>query len=410
MAKNIFKKSEEKFKNQLENLTKEEIENLKKTGEMLVDFSKGKRVNIDNSITYSNNLNKFSIIIQEMIEEALTPIKEKGEIISKEFEEVVSIIESHTGKKITSFEDLTQEVQKIMNYEDLDNITIGELFKDIRNLPPVIKEALEVFSVSGIFIDANLPPAKSNINDISNRIKLSLYEERVLNGLLYLLALNSDRNIKSDKYYLGNGEARIKVNRNSTLIQPNLNINLNDLCREILNKKRISGRDKIEVNEAIENLCSKKINYTKKVKGGNFNFTGSLITKWGEGELLNKPIISIGFNPIFIADLKTKFIKRKRNLFRELDKASPKRLKNSTYFLVKYIERAMSNKSYTQQIYKENLLEVLDIKNERKARREDKLKEALEVCMKINLLEKYSIEKASQGDKFILNINPKYLS
>lgn len=391
MAKDIFKKEEISRKEQQKNLEKLQQQELKE---------------------YYKNLYKTSEDFRNSSTDLANKIKEFNDAYNLYLEELSLALEKYTGESYNKEEVLEKAVEifKKSGKEEILELELVDFLEAIKNLPPIVRETLGFFSVSGTFIDANLPPAKSNINSISNRIKLSLYEERVLNGLLYLLALNSDRNIKSDKYYLGNGEAKIKVNRNSTLIQPNLNINLNDLCREILNKKRISGRDKIEVNEAIENLCSKKINYTKKVKGGNFNFTGSLITKWGEGELLNKPIISIGFNPIFISDLKTKFIKRKRTLFRELDKASPKRLKNSTYFLVKYIERAMSNKNYTQQIYKENLLEVLDIKNERKARREDKLKEALEVCMKINLLEKYSIEKASKGDKFILNINPNYLS
>jgi len=385
-------------------------------------FKNGKRVNDDGTITYINNINRFKSIIEESLES----VKEQGAKLDEGFQEAINILEKHTKKKITTFKEFTDEIQKIKSYEDINNLTIGELFNDIKNLPPIIREALKTFPMSGHLIDAKLKTTKSEINEIIPRIELSQFEDRVVNSLIKSLYLKSDKDKKSETYYLGNGEIRIAKNGN---LIAQLIIKPQELYKEITGKKRPNGKDIKEIREALNNLSSKKypIEYRKKIdkefiveKNSQPLLSFSSLARFNEKEnskyvkgnndvFTKKEDFIISFNPIFIDQIKTKFVLFPTDLEDKISLASPKRVKTATNNLRDYLLRGFSNKKYSQQIYKNKLEDVLNISHQRKARREALLNEALEVCVKVELLENYSITTTSKGEKFIFKLNPNFV-
>ena len=385
-------------------------------------FKNGKRVNDDGTITYINNINRFKSIIEESLES----VKEQGAKLDEGFQEAINILEKHTKKKITTFKEFTDEIQKIKSYEDINNLTIGELFNDIKNLPPIIREALKNYPISGHFIDAKLRISKDNIKDIVPKIKLSQFEDKVVTGLIKSLYISSNKNRKDKDYYLGNGE--VQTSSNGNLIAQMV-INPQELYKEITRKKRPNGKDIKEIRTALENLSSKNypIEYRKKVGKEfivirdskpllNFNpiakFNKEEFSKYTKGDenlFRQKEAFVISFNPIFSDQIKTKFVLFPTDLEDKISLASPKRVKISTNNLRDYLLRGLSSKNYSQEIYKEKLLEILDVSKKRKAIREALLNEAFEVCKEVGLLESYSTTITSKGEKYILKLNPNLI-
>lgn len=377
---------------------------------------------------YYKKLDKASESFKKFSKDLNDKVKDLNEAFNKYLEELSLALEKHTGEKYNKDEVLSKAVEifKGNGKEEVLSLYLSDFLEEVRNLPPMIKEALKNYPISGHLIDAKLRTTKGEINEIIPRIELSTFEDKVVNSLIKSLYQNSDKNKKSESYYLGNGE--IKTAKNGNLI-PQLIIKPQQLYKEITGKKRPNGKDVKEIRTALDNLSSKNypIEYRKKV-GKEFivirnsqpllNFSSlarfneeenSKYIKGNEDLFTKKEAFVISFNPIFSDQIKQKYILYPTDLEERITLASPKRVKTSTNNLRDYLLRGLSSKKYSQQIYKEKLEEVLNISHQRKARREALIKEALEVCNKVELLESYSTTNTSKGVKYLLKLNKDFI-
>lgn len=406
MAKDIPNKEELNWREQQKNLEKLQQQELK---------------------DHTKNLFKTSEDFRDFSTNLISKIKKLNEVYNVYLEELSLALEKHTGESYNKEEVLEKAVEifKKSGKEEILELEMADFLEAIKNLSPIVREALKNYPISGHLIDAKLRTKTSEISKIIPRIELSQFEDRVVNSLIKSLYKNSNKNKKSEAYYLGNGE--IKPSKDGDLT-PQLIINPQQLYKEITGKNRPNGKDIKEIKEALKNLSEKNypIEYRLKI-GGEFvrrNNTQPLLSftretrykeeewerlKKGEEALFTKEVFYISFNPIFSNQIKDKFILFPMDLEERISLASPKRVKISTNNLRDYLLRVISNKNYTHEIYKEKLEGKLNISHQRKARREALLSEALEVCKKVELLESYSTIKTSDGVKYIFKLNPNFI-
>ena len=407
MAKDIPNKEELNWREQQKNLEKLQQQELRE---------------------YYRNLYKTSEDFRNFSTDLANKLKEFNDAYNVYLEELSLALEKYTGESYNKEEVLEKAVEifKKSGKKEILELELVDFLEAIKNLPPIVREALKNYPISGHLIDAKLRTKTSEISKIIPRIELSQFEDRVVNSLIKSLYKNSNKNKKSEAYYLGNGE--IQISKDGDLI-PQLIINPQQLYKEITGKNRPNGKDVKEILEALKNLSEKNypIEYRQK-KGKEFivkrnsqpllSFTREARLNEEEGERYNrgeealftkKEVFYISFNPIFSVQIKDKFILFPMDLEERISLASPKRVKISTNNLRDYLLRVISNKNYTHEIYKEKLEANLNISHQRKARREALLSEALEVCKKVELLESYSTIETSDGVKYIFKLNPNFI-
>jgi hypothetical protein len=371
-------------------------------------------------------LTLFGKEAQIALNEALKTTQNLAQNFKKGMENISETIEEKTGNKPKGVDEILKAIELLGNDKNLLELPLKELLEALKKLPPIVKEAIKNYPISGHFIDVLL---SDTIEEISKKIPplaLSKFEDDIVLSLLKCLYINSSKNMKDKNYYLGNGETKTAKNGNSIA---QLVIKPQDLYKEITGKKRPNGKDIKEIKEALIGLSSKNytIEYSKKV-GKEFiiirnsqpllNISSlarlneeenSKYIKGDEDLFTKKESFVISFNPIFSDQVDKKFILMPTDLKKKISLASPKRVKTSTNYLRDYLLRGLSSKKYSQEIYRNNLEAKLKVSHRRKNDREELLNEALEVCKKVKLLDDYSITKNSKGDKFTLKINSNFI-
>jgi hypothetical protein len=368
---------------------------------------------------------------QIALNEASKNTKNLAQGYKQTFGEIALIIEEKTGSKPNDIWEAINTTSKMLNIEkeELLKLTLVDYLEFLETLPRIVKDAIKNYPISGHFFDMKLRTKHvegGSINTIIPRLIFSSFEDNVVNSLLKCLYLKSEKNSKNQNYYLGNGKIQIAKNGNGI---PQLIIQPQELYKEIMGKSNPSGKDVKEIKEALEKLSTTKyeVEYRKRVdkeyrvvksnepllnilKEARFNEVEFSKYEKGDKELFTKKHnLIISFNPVFSDQIREKFILMPTDLEDKITLASPKRVKASTNCLRDYLLRALSNKDYTQQIYKEKLEEVLNLSHMRKKRRDNLLEEALNVCKQANLLNNYSTTITSKGIKHIFELNPNYL-
>lgn len=133
---------------------------------------------------------------------------------------------------------------------------------------------------------------------------------------------------------------------------------------------------------------------------------------------MERRVLKIMLNPIFIRDLERKYISYPNNIVvrtieANVEAGGSSKVSGVVYLLRDYLARALSNKNKAKEKTTNSIVNTISLKllfetiepnqNERrkKKRLNDNFKRALEVCKKIGLLEKYEYRTSSKGEKQI---------
>ena len=133
---------------------------------------------------------------------------------------------------------------------------------------------------------------------------------------------------------------------------------------------------------------------------------------------MERRVLKIMLNPIFIRDLERKYISYPNNIVvrtieGNVEAGGSSKVSGVVYLLRDYLARALSNKNKAKEKTTNSIVNTISLKllfetiepnqNERrkKKRLNDNFKRALEVCKKIGLLEKYEYRTSSKGEKQI---------
>lgn len=283
---------------------------------------------------------------------------------------------------------------------------------------------------------------KLHKHDFTN-IRLSSPEEKLIRAILMLLHINSDLNLESEDYYAGNGEL-ILAEEGFRL--PHLKIRPIDLYKAYTGKtssKSISGAEIQHIKKVLFDLEKQQfeVTYRRVVK----KQVGQQEVERVQLVSMNKPLFKVisfmeisreeekrleagdqsvrelreelilALNPIFIDQIKTKYVEFPMDITRRLEDASggAKKVSESMNLLVDYLLREKSSKRYEFEIEYEHLLRTLGLQRllERgeKARARQKVDEAIQVAKSIGLLESYKeVDGAKLQSKVVFTINPNF--
>lgn len=318
----------------------------------------------------------------------------------------------------------------------------------------------EAYRASGHFIDQKLNQAKVVKQEKSNSkqldqvvdfqihkhdftyIKLTPPEEKLLRAIMMLLHLHSDLNLASENYYTGNGELLLAEEGYRL---PHLKLKPIDLYKAYTGKEAngISGAEIQHVKRILFELEKQlfKVTYRrviKKKEKGKEKEMVQLVT-------INKPLFKVvsfmeltkeeellleagketirelkeelilALNPIFIDQIKTKYIEFPFDITKRIEQAagSPKRVTEAMNLLIDYLLREKSSKRFRCEIdYKHLMLTVgLNrlLKRGEKSRAKKKVEEAIVIAKNIGLLEKSELTTGSKKqEKVIFYINPQF--
>lgn len=296
-----------------------------------------------------------------------------------------------------------------------------DLFKDFneKNNVKIIKETLEVEEIG---------------------YQLSSTENKLVRAIRSLLHDKSDKNLHSERYYLGNyfpnGEI-ITVNFSGhVMAAPHLLIPRGDLYKAFLGGDKYGGKDKKDIDRHLRafsqryflTIYKQHIEVNGKPKFNRMTEYRPLIRlkrldkglSEMEDKLLDYGIeymngeseYLISLNPTWVDQIKSKWVEYPYDLNSRLGKALGHWNKSSHAidYLVNYLFQQRSTKHFVSEINEDLLFSKLQlvkyIKRRERKRAEDFLSEAITICKKINLLKKADKVIGAQGQpKWVFEIN-----
>lgn len=305
-------------------------------------------------------------------------------------------------------------------------------------LKVVVKPQTGAFKISGHYIDQKLkvtderhaeklfnslsPQTRDKVKDITvlvQGIRLNPFEERLLNAVIKLLNLKSDRSLK------GNLPAAKNLYGGTLTDYPKLRITPHEFYSEVMSTKDYSGKDVQNIKEALMRLEEKKFlimyqRHRQEQRGKNMvelidvieeyqslikvlvyyeGLTKSelnLLHSEEEAAIRSKGEIITLLNPVFIDQIDTKFIEYPDNVNLQTAIAAGGYRKVTTAMtqLRDYLLRAMSGNNGNKHIIDEQtLIGVLDLgkyaKQGRRALVKSRIEESIDLCKKINILESH---------------------
>ena len=128
-----------------------------------------------------------------------------------------------------------------------------------------------------------------------------------------------------------------------------------------------------------------------------------------------KEELILALNPIFIDQIKTKYIEFPFNITKRIEEAAggPKKVTEAMNLLVDYLLREKSSKRFRCEIDYDNLMLTIGLQRlvdrGEKSRARQKIEEAVKVAQNIGLLEQIDyIEGSKKQEKIIFHINSKF--
>jgi len=274
-------------------------------------------------------------------------------------------------------------------------------------------------------------------------IQLSPPQEKLIRSVLMLLHLHSSLDLDNENYYAGNGDNLYAEEGNRL---PHLKVRPIDLYKAYTgknNSKNISGAEIRHIKKVLFELEKQHFQVTyrrvvkKQVKQQEvervqlvtmnkplFKVISFLeITKEEEQKMeagddsireLREELI-LALNPIFIDQIKTKYVEFPMNITRRVESASggAKKVTEAINLLIDYLLREKSSKRYECEIDFKNLALTLGlerlINRGEKTRARKKIDSAIHVAQSIGLLDKVMEEiGAKRQHKIIFHINPNF--
>jgi len=274
-------------------------------------------------------------------------------------------------------------------------------------------------------------------------IKLSPPEDKLMKAILMLLHVKSNLNLESENYYTGNGDLLLAEDGYRL---PHLKLKPIDLYRAYTGKdvsKDISGAEIAHVKKVLFELEKQMFRVTyrrviKKEEKGKEKEVVQLVT-------MNKPLFKVisfleltkeeeqlleagqysirdlkeelilALNPIFIDQIKTKYIEFPFNITKRIEDAAggPKKVTEAISLLIDYLLREKSSKRFRCEIDYDNLMLTLGLQRlvdrGEKSRARTKVEEGIKVAETIGLLEQTEyMEGSKKQEKLIFHINPKF--
>jgi hypothetical protein len=261
------------------------------------------------------------------------------------------------------------------------------------------------------------------IEDI--QLKLNVPEHRMLATIRKFLNEVSEKDFNSNKYLMGNffpnGEIELVPygGNNRLMPSPNLRIKKSDFYREYTGKDKYSGKDKINADKTLSDLCNKKLNIiypqTIFIDGQEkfeiileqkplitqkevLNILSPADAKSPDNWIPQTPIenddsyIYINLNPLWIDQIKNKFVEYPEDLNIRLLKTLKtwKNLNNYILILIDIVLHWRSNKQNTFEYNEEKLYERLGltkfIKQRKTSKAEKYLFDAIETLKTMKLI------------------------
>jgi len=258
-----------------------------------------------------------------------------------------------------------------------------------------------------------------------------------------LLHVKSNLNLESENYYTGNGDLLLAEDGYRL---PHLKLKPIDLYRAYTGKdvsKDISGAEIAHVKKVLFELEKQMFRVTyrrviKKEEKGKEKEVVQLVT-------MNKPLFKVisfleltkeeeqlleagqysirdlkeelilALNPIFIDQIKTKYIEFPFNITKRIEDAAggPKKVTEAISLLIDYLLREKSSKRFRCEIDYDNLMLTLGLQRlvdrGEKSRARTKVEEGIKVAETIGLLEQTEyMEGSKKQEKLIFHINPKF--
>lgn len=279
----------------------------------------------------------------------------------------------------------------------------------------------------------------SEIEDIG--VKLSPSETRLVTAIRSLLHDKSEnKDEKSEQFYMGNHFPEGKVAKvhfgGQTMDIPHLLIKKNELYKAYLGQDSYAGKDKKDIDDLLLKFSRRQFKtvYKQHIEVGGqpqinriTDFLPLLRIKqidkgltMKEDELISQgeDIVTgnseylLSLNPIWVDQIKTKWVEYPHDLNQRLKKAVDhgNEITPATYTLINYLCHQRSTKNFNTQINEDNLFLKLGldkyIKRRERKRAEKFLQEAFEICRKIGLLQNVDKATGAQGQtKYIFVIN-----
>ena len=324
------------------------------------------------------------------------------------------------NKKIIGkgFENIGQNTQKAEASKEPTTVKLGGHLIDEKLRPRPRDLFSDMETLDGIDQSTRDKVAKAQIEneDISiflNRTDSST--KRAVTALALLLAEKSQiTDPEKRNYYTGNAIAKAKSNTEVPV--PAFRCSIYEFAKKFSGKKAPSGTHIKHAIGVLKRLEDQKFFYryvaTFTTKGKKSDpkelvrsgyrpliYLDDLEIKTVGGDIKKEIVIEL--NPIFIDQIQTKYILAPRNLIELMIQASPSQnIPSSSQNLMYYFMRSYSSKSYTGKIYIDNLYKTIDqinYENKRKSRLENNLKNGLELCKNMGLLNSWSIETGATG-------------
>lgn len=274
-------------------------------------------------------------------------------------------------------------------------------------------------------------------------IKLSPPEDKLIKAIMMLLHQKSVLNLESEHYYTGNGEVLLTEDDGYRL--PHLKLRPIDLYKTYTGKeaKEISGAEITHVKKVLFELEKQmfKVTYRRVIKKEEkgkekeivqlvsmnkplFKVISFLELTKEEEQLLEegqesirelKEELILALNPIFIDQIKTKYIEFPFNITKRIEEAAggPKKVTEAMNLLVDYLLREKSSKRFRCEIDYDNLMLTIGLQRlvdrGEKSRARQKIEEAVKVAQSIGLLEQIDyLEGSKKQEKIIFHINSKF--
>ncbi|WP_194848447.1 hypothetical protein [Candidatus Neptunochlamydia vexilliferae] len=329
------------------------------------------------------------------------------------------------------------------------------------------KKGIEKFRQSGHMIDQKLKyefpkknqitifdmiqskPIKSKIEKHGFEVKsvgvrLTAPEDKLLNALQTLLHQKSQNlNPHDPDYYKGNVEPTLVIFGKEKKESPRIRIRPGELYKTYLGNANYSGKDIKFVRETLMNLSAKKFlmlfDRKRQVteKGKTKILTDRIeeyqsliqVIKYTEGieekDLKkmsdntsifdSKGELIIGFNPILVEQINTKYVEYPTNINKRMVIAAGghRLVTEAMNILRDYLMRELASKRTTVEINEERLPHVLKLtkylQSRQKKRVAQRISDAIQTVTNLGLLASFEYVEGREGQmKYIFHINPDF--
>jgi hypothetical protein len=376
----------------------------------------------------------------------------------------LQFISKKTGKIVTTFIQekkfelsdgislaANNQVSKLMKKENDVTKEQSEIFDT--TLPKIVRDGYvsrqEIVDLVEVIRKEKRKPSKvrhsGHFEDMKleriSAIKLTPTQDKMMNVLYKLIHDTSETyDTKSKNFYAGN-ETNLEIpyggiNAKSSVIR----VKPTEIYTEFLGDERYSGKGISNAKKVLQELNEKKflIQYNRKrteIRNGEIvsvtdriETTGSLIKiiSYMEG-MTNQEVerldskesgfreqieeFIIAFNPLITDQINLKYVEYPSDINERTAIASGGKLKvtESIIALRTYLMRELSNKRFKFEMNKETLIELLQLKKDRKKRLEQAIEKAIEVNKSLGLIENVQTVTGARGqEKYIFTLNPEF--